>query len=781
MMENSVQRMPMVALRDMVLLPGMMLHFDISRSFTAYAVQYALERDQMIFLTAQKSPVVEKPRQQDLEEMGTIAVVKQIIRPKEESSRVTVTGIRQGRLKSVHQEEAFLMGDIETFEDSGLEMLSPVENRAMLEGMRDLMDIYCIALGKIPNKALQNLSGIENLGRLMEIVANNVPFTHNQRQEILNQIGGVERYQTILKLLSEEIELFRIKKDFQAKVKEEVDQNQKEYLLREQMKVIREELKEDTVETDAEKFAKRLEKLEASEEIKEEIRCEIDRFKNMSSMAAESSVVRGYLETLLDLPWDRVSEDRDDISYAKKVLDADHYGLSKVKERILEFLSVRSLRNKRELTENITSPILCLMGPPGTGKTSIAQSVADALNKEYVRVCLGGVRDEAEIRGHRRTYVGAMPGKLVDGLKRAKVKNPLMLLDEIDKVGNDYKGDPASALLEVLDAEQNRHFSDHYVELPIDLSQVLFIATANTAETIPAPLLDRMEVIEVSSYTENEKFHIAKEHLIPKVIKNNAMTKKDLTFTKKAVEKMIAAYTREAGVRKLERTIGTVCRKAARQILEGKTPPIRITEKNLSEYLGKEKYSAREANKEPETGIVRGLAWTSAGGETLEVEVNTMSGKGECKLTGKLGDVMKESAQIALTYVRSILSDSEISKDYFETHDIHVHVPEGAVPKDGPSAGVTMATAIYSAVTEKPVRADIAMTGEVTLRGRVLPIGGLKEKLLAAKGAKMKTVLIPSENSRDLEEMELEITEGLEIIPVARMKEVLKQALAISK
>lgn len=561
-----------------------------------------------------------------------------------------------------------------------------------------------------------------------------------------------------------------IKDELQQKVKERVDKHQKEYILREQLKLIREELGDDSTLSDAEEFEKAAKNLKAPKEVNEKLKKEISRFKSSLNSPAESGVIRTYIETLLEMPWDKAGKDNQDIKYAEEVLEADHYGLEQVKERILEFLAVRSLTKKGE------SPILCLVGPPGTGKTSIARSLAKALKKPYVRISLGGVRDEAEIRGHRKTYVGAMPGRIANGIRQAGVKNPLMLLDEIDKVSTDYKGDTFSALLEVLDSEQNYKFRDHYLEVPLDLSEVLFIATANSLQTIPRPLLDRMEVIEVTSYTENEKLHIATEHLIPKQLEKNGLKKEQLKISKNAVWKIASNYTKEAGVRQLEREIGNICRKAAKEILTTGKKSVTITEKNLFKYLGKEKFTYQMANAADEIGIVRGLAWTSVGGDTLQIEVNVMPGKGEIMLTGQLGDVMKESARTGISYIRSVSRDYQIADDFFEKHDIHVHIPEGAVPKDGPSAGITMATAMLSAITEQKVRADIAMTGEVTLRGRVLPIGGLKEKLLAAKNAGIKTVLVPKKNLADVEELSQEITKGLEILPVEHMEEVLKAA-----
>ncbi len=769
-MKDDKRVLPVIALRGMTVLPGMMLHFDIKRKISIAAMEESMLTDQMMFVVMQKDETIEIPTREDLHEVGTIAMVKQIIRLPEDAIRVMIVGLQRAVLQDIVMMDPYIKAEVSVYEDQSLEMISEVEKQAMLRGLKDLVTVYETAVGKMPNAAIQRIHEVENVEKLMEDIINNISVSPAQKQAILNELEVIPRYTNLSVLLSSEIEILRIKKEFQEKVKEHVDKNQKEYLLREQLKVIQEELGESNIESDVEAFYHKLNKLNATKEVKDKIKKEIDRFKNIGSNSSESSVSRGYIETLLALPWDNMSVDNEDIKHAKKILNEEHYGLEKVKERVLEFLAVRALNGGGE------SPIICLVGPPGTGKTSIARSIASALNKQYVRICLGGIRDEAEIRGHRRTYVGAMPGRIATGLKNAKVKNPLILLDEIDKVSSDYKGDTSSALLEVLDSEQNNRFADHYVEIPLDLSEVMFIATANTTQTIPRPLLDRMEVIEVSSYTENEKLHIAKEHLLPKVIGTNGLTKKQISITTKALEKMINSYTREAGVRNLERRLGEISRKAAKEILEDKKTVIKVNEKNLESYLGKEKYTIQEANKEDEVGIVRGLAWTSVGGDTLIIEVNAMPGKGEVQLTGQLGDVMKESARAGISYIRSVSENYGVKRNFFEKHDIHIHIPEGAVPKDGPSAGITMATAMLSAILDTKVRADIAMTGEITLRGRVLPIGGLKEKIIAAKKAKMKEVLVPKQNEKDIHELEDEILEGITITFVEHMEQVISKA-----
>ena len=771
-MDTMILKMPAVALRGMVILPGMIAHFDISREKSIKAVEQCMMETQKIFLVAQRDVEQENPQLEDLYQIGIIAEVKQVIKLQNNIIRVLVEGDERAELSSFVETERFLVAEIARFDETVDEGLLEDARTAMVRSIQETYAKYQTLNPRAGKELLRQVSTITDLEKLMDQIANNLPVSYEEKQKILEAVSLTERYEVLVALLLKEIEVNAIKNELQAKIKERVDRNQKEYILREQMKLIREELGEDNTESDADSYMEALEKLKADKEVKERIKKEIDRFKNISSNSSESAVTRGYIETMLELPWNHASRDNKDIKNAENILNDDHYGLEKVKERMLEFLAVRNLTSKGE------SPIICLVGPPGTGKTSIARSVARALDKKYVRICLGGVRDEAEIRGHRKTYVGAMPGRIVNGLRSAGVKNPLMLLDEIDKMSSDYKGDTASALLEVLDAEQNNKFRDHYVEAPIDLSEVLFIATANSAQDIPRPLLDRMELIEVTSYTENEKFHIAREHLLEKQTTRNGLKQEQLVISDGALQKIIRGYTREAGVRGLERKLGEIARKAAREIYEGQRTEVRITGQNLEKYLGKEKYRQDHKNETDEIGVVRGLAWTSVGGDTLEIEVNIMPGKGEFQLTGQLGDVMKESAQAGISYIRSVSAEYQIPKKFFQENDIHIHIPEGAVPKDGPSAGITMATAMLSAITKKPVRADVAMTGEITLRGRVLPIGGLKEKILVAKNAGIRTVCVPRKNEKDVEEIAAEIKKGMEIVFVESLQQVLDIAFA---
>ena len=769
-MTNQNIVLPSIALRGTTILPGMIVHFDVSRERSVKAIETAMLHDQKIFLVTQKDAEVETPDVSGVYQVGTIAYIKQVVKLPQNLLRVLVEGTQRGLLVKFDQEFPYIKSEITPVDEEALQMPESVME-AMHRSLKELFHHYCMENGKISKELVTQILNIDNIEELVKQIAVNLPLSYQNKQKILEAIGLEERYEVLGAILSNEIEIMQIGRDLQKKVKARVDKNQREYILREQLKLIREELGEDNTADDAEEFKKQLQELQASDEVKEKIGKEIEHFKNTTTNAAENSVLRGYIETLLSLPWDKKSTDSDDLKEAWKILQEGHYGLKDVKERIMEFLSVRKLTHKGK------SPILCLVGPPGTGKTSIAKSVAEAMHKKYVRICLGGVRDEAEIRGHRKTYVGAMPGRITAALQQAGVGNPLMLLDEIDKTSSDYKGDTSAALLEVLDPEQNSKFLDHYVELPQDLSEVLFIATANDVQGIPRPLLDRMELIEISGYTENEKEHIAKEHLIPKQMKENGIEKGRLVIQSAALKKIINNYTKEAGVRNLERKIGQICRKTARAIMEDGKKKVTVTTKNLPDFLGKEHFSYLMANKKDEIGIARGLAWTQVGGDTLQIEVNVMPGKGELILTGQLGDVMKESAQAGITYIRSIAKDYNVGPEFFQENDIHVHIPEGAVPKDGPSAGITMATAILSAIIQKPVRADLAMTGEITLRGRVLPIGGLKEKLLAAKYAKIKEVLVPAENKPDIEELSEEITEGLTITFVSSMKEVLNKAI----
>ena len=769
-MTNQNIVLPAIALRGTTILPGMIVRFDVSRERSVKAIEAAMLHDQKIFLVTQIDPEVESPDLAGVYHVGTIAYIKQVVKLPQNLLRVLVEGTGRATLVKFEQEFPFIRSEITPVDEEEMQMPEPVME-AMHRSLKELFHRYCMENGKVSKELVAQILNIDNVEELVEQIAVNIPLSYQNKQKILEALTLEERYEVLGAILGNEIEIMQIGRDLQKKVKARIDKNQREYILREQLKLIREELGEDNTADDAEEFKKKLQELQAGDEVKEKISKEIERFKNTNSNVSENAVLRGYIETMLALPWEKKSTDSDDLKEAWKVLQEGHYGLKDVKERVMEFLSVRKLTHKGK------SPILCLVGPPGTGKTSIARSIAEAMHKKYVRICLGGVRDEAEIRGHRKTYVGAMPGRITAALQQAGVSNPLMLLDEIDKTSSDYKGDTSAALLEVLDPEQNSRFMDHYIEVPQDLSEVLFIATANDVQGIPRPLLDRMELIEIAGYTENEKEHIAKEHLIPKQMEENGIEKGKLTIQSAALKKIINNYTKEAGVRNLERTIGQICRKTARLIMEEDKKKVTVTSKNLSDFLGKEHFNYLMANKKDEIGISRGLAWTQVGGDTLQIEVNVMPGKGELMLTGQLGDVMKESAQAGITYIRSIASDYKVEPEFFQENDIHVHIPEGAVPKDGPSAGITMATAILSAIIKKPVRADLAMTGEITLRGRVLPIGGLKEKLLAAKYAKIKEVLVPAENKPDIQELDKEITDGLTITFVSSMKEVLNKAL----
>ena len=769
-MENQLNY-PLIALRGITVFPGMILHFDLNRKKSIAAVNAAMSNKQEVVVSCQKLTETDEPGMEDLYPEGTIVEIKQVTKLPGNLMRVMVEGKYRATIHSLDTcTNKYYMAEVTPFEESR-DGIEEMEEAAMLRASMETLTSYLEHYPRIAKSMQNQIQGSMYLSQVIDKVTANIPIPYPKKQQILAAFDLRERFETFNKILTEEIEIAAIRQKLAEEIKGKVEKNQREYILREQLSYIRSELNGDDSLTETERFMQQVDALNASDEIKDKIRKEINRYETISNSSSESAVERTYIEALLEMPWDTVSEDHMDLLRAKEVLERNHYGMEKVKDRILEFLAVRQMTTRGE------APIICLVGPPGTGKTSIAKSVAESLGKQYQRICLGGVRDEAEIRGHRRTYVGAMMGQVANALRHAKVKNPLILLDEIDKVSNDYKGDTFSALLEVLDPDQNKHFRDHYVELPLDLSQVLFIATANTTSTIPRPLLDRMEVIEVSGYTENEKYHIAKEHLLKKQLLANGMEKGRLKIADKALKDIIRYYTREAGVRELERKIGTVCRKAAREYLENDRTPCKVSSANLTDYLGKRTYTLQMANKKNEVGIVRGLAWTQVGGDTLQIEVNVMPGKGEIVLTGQMGDVMQESAVIGLSYIRSVANKYKISQDFFKKNDIHIHIPEGAVPKDGPSAGITMATAMVSAFTKKKVDCKLAMTGEITLRGKVLPIGGLKEKLLAAKTAGIKKFLIPDENRKDIEEISFEITEGIELIYVSDMEEVLSHAL----
>ena len=775
-MSERKKNIPVIALRGLCIIPGIKINFDISRKKSMDALNAAMENDKEVFVVTQKNIEDANPSGDDLYNVGVLAKVSQVVKLPGSNARILIeTSMKACAVRYTEDEdrEKYMEADIEVVPDT-VDDMEEIEKEAKLSMLKELISNYASLRPKMGQEGLKVLFLFRDLSAMINRSMSVIPIGYEKKQTYLETEKLSEKYELAYKYISEEISILGIREDFQKKIKEKVDTNQKEYILREQMKVIRQELGEEDAVQESDTFLDSTEKLNAPEEIKEKLRKEIKRYKTLSSGSSESNVSRGYIETLLDMPWDNMSEDNNDIKNARKVLDRDHYGMEKVKERILEFLAVRSFRPENTRGK---SPVICLVGPPGTGKTSIAKSVAEALNKKYVRICLGGVKDEAEIRGHRKTYVGAMPGRIVAALRNAQVKNPLMLLDEIDKIASDYKGDPASALLEVLDDEQNSRFIDHYVEVPVDLSEVFFIATANDASAIPRPLMDRMELIEVTSYTINEKEHIAGDYLIKKQREVNGLSKNQFSISKTGIEKIITGYTREAGVRNLERTIGKLCRKAVMEIMEDNVKSVKITGKNLERYLGKVKYAMDKANTRDDIGIVRGLAWTSVGGDTLEIEVNTMPGKGKVVLTGNLGDVMKESAQAGISFIRANAEKYGIEDKVFEETDIHIHIPEGAVPKDGPSAGITMATAVLSALTGKKIYADVAMTGEITLRGRVLPIGGLKEKLLAAKTAGIKKVLVPAENTKDVEEISKEITDGLKIVFVTDMEQVIQEAI----
>lgn len=767
----DIKKLPAVALRGLTILPDMIIHFDLSRSKSIVAVEQAMIGEEQIFLVTQRDPETDDPEAGDVYEVGTIASIKQVSKLPNGIVRVLVEGEKRGRLIGfLEQEENYRLAQVEEVPPCDGEV-DELTREAQIRQLSELFAGYSRFYPKVGRTVEKLFQSITNLEKLIDMIVMNMPLVYTSKQKILELDTLQERYDFLTNVLYNEIEIARIKLEMTERVKDRVEKNQKEYLLREQLSYIREELGDNSGFSDADQYEEAVGKLKAKKEIKEKIRKEITRFRSLSASSSESAVERAYIETLLELPWDKASRDNTDIGRAERILAEQHYGLEQVKERILEFLAVRCL------TKQGDSPIICLVGPPGTGKTSIAKSVAEALDKKYARISLGGVRDEAEIRGHRKTYVGAMPGRIVGALRQAGVKNPLLLLDEIDKVSSDYKGDTSAALLEVLDSEQNSRFRDHYIEIPVDLSEVLFIATANAVSDIPRPLLDRMELIEVNSYTANEKFHIAKEHLMDKQWKRNGLTQEQLTVSDGAIRRMIEGYTREAGVRELERKLGEICRKAARAILKDRDRQVRITTQNLEKYLGAVKYTREKRSQTDQVGIVCGLAWTSVGGEILQIEVNVMPGKGDMELTGQMGDVMKESALAGVSFVRSMSKEFKVSPDVFKKNDFHIHIPEGAVPKDGPSAGITMATALVSAITGIPVHSDVAMTGEITLRGRVLPIGGLKEKILAAKTAGMKKVLVPVQNRKDIEEISREIKGGMDIVFVENMTRVLEHAL----